>query len=488
MLSLRNISKSFGRNRALHDATVEFRRGEIIGLVGENGAGKTTLMRIVAGELTADSGTLEVDGRVLSLRSPGEAAAHGIAIVHQHFQLVPALTIAENLALQESRGFAFTSRRRIEAAATETIAASGIALHGVGRRVSELAVGEKAKLELVKALARQPRFLILDEPTSVLTPSETGELFHAIRDIAARGVTVVFISHKLPEITSIAERIVVMRRGAIVASNRTSAMTPDEIVHAMVGDAHSSPQHDAASSRNRGELVLQCIGISTEPGDRSVALNGISLDMHAGEIVAILGVAGNGQSELAAVLRGIARRTAGEILVRGEQMNARELFASRELAHIPEDRTRDGIIGEMSVAENLALRDERWSARAANQRAASLITRYSIRSDSPAQEAGALSGGNQQKVILARELEREPRAVIAAEPTRGLDLASTAFVHARLRETAGRRSGVLLITSDLDEAFALADTVHVMYRGRLSSALPVDDARGRVSSLMAGVE
>jgi len=422
-MRLSHITKSFGANKAVDDVTLDFQPGEIVGLVGENGAGKTTLMSIAAGELAPDEGT--IDDRT------------EVGIVHQHFLLVNEFTIAENLAL--------SMWGRDPA---EVIRDSGIDLRGFHRRVADLSVGEKSKLELIKAIAGHPRFLILDEPTSVLAPAEARELFNVMRRLAADGVTVVFISHKIPEVLEVATRIVVMRRGRIVVDG--GAMSAEQLAEAMVERFH-------AETRGRGEK---------QSSSASPRLRVKSLEVHPGEIVAIIGVAGNGQSELAANLRDTLHG---------------------HVAHIPEDRARDGLIAEMTIAENIALAEPRWNPRAAARRAAELIERFDIRAQSPLQRAGSLSGGNQQKVILARELERQPEIIVAAEPTRGLDIEATRFVHDELRAAAARGAAILLITSDLDEAFTLGDAIHVIYRGTLSARLKPAEAAERAPMLMAGV-
>jgi simple sugar transport system ATP-binding protein len=420
-MRLSHITKSFGANVAVADVSLTFAQGEIVGLVGENGAGKTTLMSIAAGELTPDAGTIDEPTNV--------------GIVHQHFLLVNEFTVAENLAL--------TMWGRDP---TQIIRDSGIDLRGVHRRVADLSVGEKSKLELIKAIAGHPRFLILDEPTSVLAPAEARELFDVMRRLAADGVTVVFISHKIPEVLEVATRIVVMRRGRIIVDG--DAMSAEELAEAMV-------------ERRSRDVVTTARSIRGAP-----VLKRDALEVHPGEIVAIIGVAGNGQSELAAQLRDTLRG---------------------HVAHIPEDRARDGLIAEMTIAENIALAEPRWSPRAAARRAAELIERFDIRAQSPLQRAGSLSGGNQQKVILARELERKPEIIVAAEPTRGLDIEATRFVHDELRAAAARGAAILLITSDLDEAFALGDAIHVIYRGVLSARMTPNEAAQRAPTLMAGV-
>lgn len=434
MLHFSHVSRSFGATRAVDDVSLEIGSGEIVAVVGENGAGKTTLMRIAAGELPADGGTLGVEGRV--------------ELVHQHFMLVPEMTITENLALRGRSRFA--GRRTLEREAEETIRATGIELPNVSRRVAELSVGEKSKLELIKAIARRPATLILDEPTSVLTPHESEELFRVMRRLAADGTAVVFISHKLPEVLAVAERIVVMRRGRVVAEKARAETNAQELADAMM---------------ERRPGVAPASGRSDRGTGGTPALHHQDLIVYPNEIVAIVGVAGNGQTELAAALRD----------------------ALPDAAHIPEDRTRDGIVAEMTIAENLALGGNRWRPREAARHAQRMIELYSIRARGPLQPARDLSGGNQQKVILARELDPHPRVIVAAEPTRGLDIDATSFVHDQLRAAAGAGAAVLLITSDLDEAFALAGAIHVIYRGRLSARLTPEEASTRVAGLIAGV-
>ncbi|HEV8432655.1 MAG TPA: ATP-binding cassette domain-containing protein [Thermoanaerobaculia bacterium] len=413
MLQISHAAKSFGANRAVDDVSLTIQGGEIVGLVGENGAGKTTLMRIAAGELAADAGTIEFEGR--------------IGFVHQHFMLVNDFTIAENLAL---------ATRTAARDAEKIIASTGIALPHVERRAGDLGVGEKAKLELIKAIAREPSLLILDEPTSVLTPYESDELFAVMRTLAAKGTAIVFITHKIREVTAVATRVVVMRRGSIVADS--PSMSAEEIARLMTLAPRSGER--VAEGRVRGDSQ--------------------------GEILAIVGVAGNGQRELAEQFLHAHPRS--------------------RIGFIPEDRTHDGIVAEMSIAENIALTHEHW--REAMRRAPALIDLYSIKAQSAKQPAGSLSGGNQQKVILARELDGEPERIVASEPTRGLDLESTRFVREQLREAAARGAHVILITSDLDEAFELADGIQVIYRGVLSDRMSPAVASERVAKLMAGLQ
>ena len=456
MLALRGITKRFGATVAVDDVSLAIAAGEVVGLVGENGAGKTTLMRIAAGELRAGGGTIDAPAR--------------IGFVHQHFAIVPALTVAENLALLDRARFRFLSPRRVAAEADRMVTATGIALPDVRRRAGDLSVGEKAKLELVKAIADDPQLLILDEPTSVLTPAEAEELFDVIRRVAQSGTAVVFISHKVREVLAIASRVVVMRRGRVVSDAPASGMTAESVASAMVDSFVVPSRRSAPNSRSSSPPLLDVNNLSGE------ILRGTSFQVRPGATVVIAGVAGNGQSELAEILRGIRKPRGGSI----------RLDTGR-LGFIPEDRTRDGVVAAMTIAENIALGAKEWSRRAATARAQTLIDAYRIRATGPQQLAGNLSGGNQQKVVLARELDRRPELIIAAEPTRGLDIAAAAFVHEELRKAAAAGAGLLVITSDLDEAFALADIVHVIYRGTLTAPLPPAAAAANIGSLMAGV-
>jgi ABC-type uncharacterized transport system ATPase subunit len=406
-VNLEHVSKTFGETLAVDDVSLHVSPGEIVGLVGENGAGKTTLMRIIAGEIAPDRGTVTLDGTV--------------GFVHQHFLLVSEFTIAENLALAAGRK-------------------GSVDFDRPERLVRDLSVGEKAKVELMKAIARKPGVLILDEPTSVLTPGETSELFDVIRRLAAEGTSVLLISHKIAEVLSVATRTVVMRRGRVVADGK--GMPAEHLANAMIGGAPS------VSPPKR----------KTPAGLPTLRYN--NLTVAAGEIVAIIGVAGNGQTELATAFR--------------------DTLPRRTTALIPEDRTRDGLIAEMTIAENLAL--------GTKTPATTLIEKFDIRAESPRQRAGSLSGGNQQKVLLARELDRNLQVIVAAEPTRGLDIEATRFVHEQLQLSADRGAAILMITSDLDEAFALADAIHVIYRGRLSERLSPADASASAGRLMAGLQ
>jgi ABC-type uncharacterized transport system ATPase subunit len=498
-IRIEQISHSFGSFKAVEDVSLSFRAGEVLALVGENGAGKTTLMRIVAGELRPSSGVVLLDDEPVSFRSPRQASAAGIEIVHQHLMLISDFTIAENLALAGSGSRAWFRRRDLLRAADETIGRSGMSLPDPGRRVSELSVGERAKLEVIKAVTRRPALLILDEPTSVLTPDESASLFELMRRLCSEGTAVVLISHKLPEVFAASDRIAVMRGGRLIRVMAAVQTDPASVVRdmlggdpagidgSMVGWMPARPPEHGLLADQPSIARLRCSEVSTAPRDSAPSLRNISFEVGAGEIVSVVGVAGNGQSELAQLLRGIQPRSGGLVQIDGRAMSQRALLEHPAVGHIPEDRTRDGLVAEMTITENLSLASDRWNRQSARANAKEAIALFSIRARGPWQPVGELSGGNQQKMILARELGRGPSLVIAAEPTRGLDLGSAEFVHQRLRAAAESGTAILLITSDLDEAYALSGAVHVMYGGRLSRRMTVRQSMESAGALMAGL-
>ncbi|HVR42428.1 MAG TPA: ATP-binding cassette domain-containing protein [Thermoanaerobaculia bacterium] len=481
MLEIRGIRKSFGETLAVREASLTIPAGQAVAVVGANGAGKTTLMEIVAGAKRADAGEVLMEGERVG--GSGDAARLGIRMVHQHFDLAESMTVAENLALHDGGLAPLFGRRGIERVAREIVARSGLALENLERPVAALSVGEAARVELVRALSQRPRLLILDEPTSVLTPREVEDLVALLRRLTRQNTAVVLISHKLAEVFAFAERIVVMREGAVVADGPSAATTREQVARAMIGrDLRTVPP---SRSDDPHPVRLRLTDLATSPASHRVPLRGVDLELRAGRISAIVGVAGNGQNALADALRGLAQPSRGHIEIDGAVIAAPALFRSRRLAHIPSDRAREGIVRELTVAENLALRARRWSRGGARARARAAIARFGIRG-TPDQAAGSLSGGNQQKLILARELERAPEVIVASEPTRGLDFDAARFVHERLRAAAAAGAAVLVITSDLDEAASLADEVRVISAGSLSEPLAPDTPAAELGLRMAG--
>lgn len=476
---MEGVRRTFGRTEAVAGVTLAIEGGEAVALVGENGAGKSTLMRIVAGVERADAGTVRAAG--IRIDAPDHAARAGIRMVHQHFNLAGALTVAENLVLHEPDLPAALDRGTIERVARTMVERAGIPFEGLDRPAAALSIGEMARVEMIRALSRSPRVLILDEPTSVLTPLEVSSLLASLRRLAGEGLAVVLISHKLEEVFAFARRVVVMRQGTIALDADAKQTSSREVARAMVGRALEVEGARLSGAAGERRLVLR--GVNTEESGLRVPLRGVSLEVGRGEIVAIVGVAGNGQNALADLLRGVIPAADGRIEIDGRPMRAGDLFAAADAAHIPSDRTREGIVAGLSLAENLALRAD--SVARARQRAREAIARYQIRGRAE-QLAESLSGGNQQKLLLARELTETTGLIVASEPTRGLDFESTRFVHGRIRDAADRGAAVLLITSDLDEAAALAGSVQVMSGGRLSERLPSSTPAEELALRMAG--
>ena len=475
---------------------MDLRPGEIVALVGENGAGKSSLMNVLYGLYRPDAGELHVAGEQVSFRGPADAIRRGIGMVHQHFMLVPTLTVAENVVLgREPRRRGLFDRATACAQVEETARRFGFTLDPRAR-IEDLSVGSQQKVEIVKALYRGARTLILDEPTAVLTPQEADELFEVARQLADQGHTVVFISHKLREVLSVAHRIAVMRGGRKVAEVRAAETRPEQLAELMVGaDAAARARELEAGLHEPGAMpratpeaapVVDLDQVHAVRADGTPALRGVSLRIGQGEIVGIAGVDGNGQRELAEVLTGLRALQGGTLRILGEHVagsgrqTSPQDLRSRGVGHIPEDRLLRAVVGSMSVEENLALgRHTRppWARgpfidfRGRRAEATRLLDAFDVRPRDPDARLQALSGGNQQKVVVARELDAAPRLLVVVQPTRGLDLAAVAQVHDGLREARRRGAAVLLVSLDLAEVLALADRLYVLYDGRITGEL-----------------
>jgi simple sugar transport system ATP-binding protein len=488
------ISKRFGDLVANDGISLELRQGEVMALLGENGAGKTTLMNILFGHYVADAGSVEVFGRILPPGSPRAAIAAGLGMVHQHFTLADNLSVLDNVLvgtrplwqLQARRG---AGRRRLAALAAEF----GLAVDP-DARVGALSVGERQRVEILKALYRDARILILDEPTAVLTPAESESLFATLQSFTARGLSVLFISHKLGEVMAVSRRIAVLRGGRKVAELDTASTSRTALAELMVGRA--LPEVTRAPLPP-GAPVLELAGIAAA-GRQAPPLSGASLTVRRHEIVGIAGVSGNGQAALADLVAGLARPSAGRLALFGREVrhgSPRAMVASG-VGRIPEDRHADGLVVDMSVAENLILERYReppfgrlgLSDRgAAARHARAVIERFDVRCPGPDATTRLLSGGNMQKLILGRVLTGEPGLILACQPSRGLDVGAVAYVHQRLLAARAEGCGVLLISDDLDEILALSDRVAVIHRGRLSPAEPRERVTlRRLGLLMAG--
>ncbi len=497
-LRLDGVTKRFPGVLACDDVSLDVGEGEILALVGENGAGKTTLMNILMGLYQPDAGRVLVNGQEVRFRDPNEAAGRGIGMVHQRFMLIPAMTVAENVALGSRDLHRFLrldlpeARRRI-AAISERY---GLPVNA-DAYVDQLSVGEQQRVELVKTLCFGARFLILDEPTSALTPQETEELIALLRRMAGE-ISIIFISHKLNEVKSLSDKVAVLRRGRIAFRGDTADHSPAEIAALMTGHQVTLPRNDCIDNCGKVRLAVRGLTVRGDRGHR--ALDGVSFELRSGEILGLAGVSGNGQRELADTLAGLRKAERGSILLDGNEAlgkTPREIIDAG-FGYIPEDRHNEGIVPSFSVRENLVLKDfadRRFSAASflklaeAERNAAELIERFDIRVPSSASAAGSLSGGNIQKVILARELARSPSVLVAVYPTRGLDMGASEFIHRRLLELRSAGVGVLLISEELDELMNLSDRIAVICKGRIVKTVETKDATtARLGSLMAGLE
>ena len=493
VLELRGITKVFPGVVANDAVDFELRRGEVHALLGENGAGKSTLMNILYGLYKADAGEIRLRGEPVTFGSAKDAIVAGIGMVHQHFMLIPVMTVAENIVLgmEPTRDGVLLDERAAERRVTELSQQFGLAVDP-GALISRTTVGQQQRVEILKALFRGAEILILDEPTAVLTPQEATELFAIVKRLKADGKSLIFISHKLNEVLEIADRITVLRRGKSIETVPREGSTEESLARAMVGrDVLLRVDKPAA---HPGDVLLEVEGLEVVDDRGIEKVRGVSFGVRSGEIVGIAGVDGNGQTELIDAITGLRHAAAGTIRIAGREhrhASAREMLDAG-VGHIPEDRQRRGLVLEFSIAENLALHDyaKPPSARfgwlfpgALIDRARRLIREFDVRGGGPATPVGGLSGGNQQKVIAAREIARDPSVLIAAQPTRGLDVGAIEFLHRRLVEQRDAGRAILLISLELEEILSLSDRILVLYEGQI-----VGEHEGSVSEEEIGME
>jgi len=493
-LELRGITKTFGTLVANDGIDLVVEPGEIHALLGENGAGKSTLMNVLYGLLQADRGEILLDGEIQRFRGPGDAMRAGIGMVHQHFMLIPVFTVAENLMLgnEPTKGPVLdlaAARRRV----VEISARFGFEIDP-DAKVEDLPVGVQQRVEIIKALSRDAKVLVFDEPTAVLTPQETDELMAIMRQLRDAGTAIVFITHKLREVREVADRITVIRLGKVVGEASPTA-TNAELATLMVGREVDLVVDKDPASPGASTLVIEDLRIADPLGH--LVVNGLSLEVRAGEIVGIAGVQGNGQTELAEAILGLVKPMSGTITLEGDDITRasprRVLDAG--VGFIPEDRSEDGLIKSFTITENLMLDRSHGGpfVRAGGIRRAELarfaaekVAEFDVRTPSAEEQVGRLSGGNQQKVVVARELSRPLRLLVASQPTRGVDVGSIEFIHKQIVATRDQGVAVLVISTELEEIQALADRIAVMYHGRIVGIVPGDTPRETLGLMMAG--
>jgi len=498
VLEARGITKRFPGVVANKDVSLTIHQGQIVGLLGENGAGKSTLVKMIYGLYSPDEGEILINGEPVKLSGPRDAIRRGIGMVHQHFQLVPVFTVAENVILgDEPRNSMFVNMKKATAEVARLSEEYGLKVD-VNAKVEDLPVGTQQRVEILKALYRKAEILIMDEPTAVLTPQETDELLRVMRGFADNGVAVIFITHKLREVLEVADTIEVLRGGQVVGTTTPDQTDQAGLAQMMVG--RSVLLRVDKKPATPGNVVLEVEDLEVEGNLGLPAVKDVSLTVRAGEIVGIAGVEGNGQRELVEALTGLRRAHGKAVTINGNNALGATPHTIHDMGvgHVPEDREKDGVVGQYSIADNMVLNrfdEPEFSSKgirnrgAVNSLAGTLVEEYDVRTPSIQTTAQSLSGGNKQKVVIARELAANPSLLIASQPTRGVDVGSIEFIHSQIVKARDEGAGVLLVSAELDEVMGLSDRILVMYDGRIVAEIDGHDAdRNRIGRLMAGGE
>lgn len=497
LLEIQGVSKSFGSVVANENISLSVKEGEILALLGENGAGKSTLVKAVFGLVKPDSGTIKINGQIMESGDTAAAIASGVGMVHQHFQLVPVMSVTENLILgDEPKRFGVVNIKKARAEAISLSEKYGLEVDP-DAIIEDLPVGMAQRVEILKALRRDVKLLILDEPTAVLTPQETDELLEVLRNLAKRGVGILFITHKLREVMAVADRIAVLRGGKLMGTTTPKESSESKLAQLMVGrEVVLRVEKGVAKPK---EVLLDVRNLSVNDDRKLEAVRNLSLQVHAGEILGIAGVEGNGQRELVEAICSMRPRLSGEVVIKGKSignMNPRAAHLAG-VSHIPEDREKHGLVTSYSIADNLVLNrfDQapfakgwiRNLGQVANN-GESLVEKFDIRAPNASLSAGSLSGGNKQKVVVARELSQQLDVVVAAQPTRGVDVGSIEFIHNQLIAARDAGAAVLLVSAELDEVLSLADRIAVISNGKIVATFTSKEAdRNTIGRLMAGL-
>lgn len=500
VLEMKNICKYFSKVRANHNVNLQIKKGEVHALLGENGAGKSTLMNILYGLYSQTSGEVYFNGQVVNIDSPNKAIELGIGMVHQHFMLIPALTAIENVVLgMDENGGPLLDIDGATKRFTELAKQYNMEIDPKAE-VRDLSVGQQQRLEILKALYRGANLFIFDEPTAVLTPQEVEELFVMFDKLTSEGKTIIFITHKLPEVMRVCDRCTVLRLGEVVSTVETKDTNREELASLMVGKTVSFAYDKKDFSKEEQRVILDVKGLKTKQKQHGISLKGVDIQIKSGEIIGIAGVDGNGQNELVDCITGLMKADEGTVELEGKDLtNAtpRKVLKEGVVSHVPADRIARGIVMPMTISENIYLMDSdneefskggflRWSK--IDEFATKIIEKYSVKTPSENEIIQNLSGGNQQKVVIGRELEREPKLLIAMHPARGLDIGATNFVQSKIVEARDNGAAVLLVSTELEEIQALSDKVAVMYEGNIMGVVPPDFPVNKLSLMMAGVK